>query len=203
MESAVKWQDVWLDKRAFLWPVICIGAIEPPIGHHWSVYQHWLNIKISAYLRDNTLVGQEVQKWVTKYFHYIFSTWTLVGTKDYIQLAVKLDCNFSFLCAFCICRECENWYTQLGQTGMKISMRKLWTPWWARMKFRWEGFGTLHCCLYKVSRPNSVTYLERKPIFGWCVFRCKSKKEHQKDMCCKEIAQCAQDLWTIRGSYLA
>ena len=36
----------------------------------------------------------------------------------------------------------------------------------------------------KVGRPNLVLYLNRKPIFEWCVGSCGSKNGHQKDIMC-------------------
>ena len=52
----------------------------------------------------------------------------------------------------------------------------------------------------KVNVPNSVTFLDRFPIFEWCVIRCRSKKEHQNNMCLKEIRLHAQNLLTTLGS---
>ena len=37
------------------------------------------------------------------------------------------------------------------------------------------------------------------PISEWCVGRCGSKDEHQKDMCFKEIRLHAQNMSTILG----
>ena len=34
-------------------------------------------------------------------------------------------------------------------------------------------------------------------LFEWCLVRCGSKNDHQKDMCSKEIRLCAQILLTI------
>ena len=34
----------------------------------------------------------------------------------------------------------------------------------------------------QVSRPNLLTYLNRTPIFEWCMVRCGCKNGHQKDM---------------------
>jgi hypothetical protein len=62
-------------------------------------------------------------------------------------------------------------------------------------------FWNIHCCLYKVSSHLSET--DTYILYGWCVFRCGSKRAHQKDMCSKEIGQCAQNLWTIVGSVLS
>jgi hypothetical protein len=53
---------------------------------------------------------------------------------------------------------------------------------------------------HKVSRPNSVTYLNGTPIFEWWVVRCRSKNKYQKDMCLKEARLCAQILLAILGS---
>ena len=52
----------------------------------------------------------------------------------------------------------------------------------------------------KVSRPNSVIYLNGTPIFEWWVVRCRIKNEHQKDMCLKEIGLQAQNVLTILSS---
>jgi hypothetical protein len=47
-----------------------------------------------------------------------------------------------------------------------------------------------------VSGHNSVPYLNRTPIFKWCVVRCRSKNGCQKDMMClKEIGLHAQTCW--------
>jgi hypothetical protein len=53
---------------------------------------------------------------------------------------------------------------------------------------------------YKISRPNSITYLNQTPLFEWCVIRCESKDGHQKDMCSEEIELHAPYLLTILGS---
>ena len=47
----------------------------------------------------------------------------------------------------------------------------------------------------KVGRPNLIAYLNRTPTFEWCVVRCGSENEHQKDTCLKKIGLHAQD-WT-------
>ena len=51
----------------------------------------------------------------------------------------------------------------------------------------------------KVNVPNLVTYLDKTPIFDWCVIRCGSKNGHQKKKCLKEIGLHAQYLLTILG----
>ena len=51
--------------------------------------------------------------------------------------------------------------------------------------------------LTKLSGPTPVTYLERTPIFEWCMVRCGSNNRHQKDMCLKEFGMHVQNLLTI------
>lgn len=46
--------------------------------------------------------------------------------------------------------------------------------------------------LYKVSKPISITYLNRTRIFKWYVVRCGSNNEHHKHMCSKENGLHAQ-----------
>jgi hypothetical protein len=53
---------------------------------------------------------------------------------------------------------------------------------------------------YKISRPNSITYLNQTPLFEWRVIRCESKDGHQKDMCSEEIELHAPNLLPILGS---
>jgi hypothetical protein len=36
-------------------------------------------------------------------------------------------------------------------------------------------------------------------VFKWCMVRCKSKNEDQKDVCFKEIGLCAQNMPTNLG----
>ena len=40
-----------------------------------------------------------------------------------------------------------------------------------------------YCTRVKVDVPNSVTYLNRTPIFEWYVDKCGSKNGYQKNMC--------------------
>ena len=47
----------------------------------------------------------------------------------------------------------------------------------------------------KVDVLNSVTYLNRTPIFEWYVIRCGSENKHQKDMCLKKE-------WTTRSKHV-
>ena len=42
--------------------------------------------------------------------------------------------------------------------------------------------------------PSSVTYLNRTPIFKWCVVRSGSKNGHQKGTCSKVIELHAQNM---------
>lgn len=44
---------------------------------------------------------------------------------------------------------------------------------------------------------NSVTYLNRTPIFEWWVVRCRSMNRHQEGMCLKGLGLHAQTLLTI------
>ena len=45
----------------------------------------------------------------------------------------------------------------------------------------------------KESGPNSFAHLKRALIFEWCVVRCGSMNEHQKDMYLKEIEPSTQN----------
>ena len=47
--------------------------------------------------------------------------------------------------------------------------------------------GTALPFLHTVSRPNLVTYLNRTPIFKWCVVRCRSKDRQQEEICSKRL----------------
>ena len=62
--------------------------------------------------------------------------------------------------------------------------------------------GTVLPFLHEVTRPNLVTYLNRTPIFKWCVVRCRTKDRQQKEMCSKEIRLCAQNVLTNLGSIM-
>ena len=46
----------------------------------------------------------------------------------------------------------------------------------------------------KVDSSYSVTFLNRTPIFEWCVIVCSSKKGYQNDMCLKDIQLHAQNM---------
>ena len=47
----------------------------------------------------------------------------------------------------------------------------------------------------RVNAPNSVSYLDRSPVFEWCVVMCGSKNGNQKDMYLKEFGLHAQNLF--------
>jgi hypothetical protein len=51
---------------------------------------------------------------------------------------------------------------------------------------RWVG-GCLSRLYCKLSGPNLVCHFEHKPIFEWCVGRCKPYNILHKDKCLKEI----------------
>ena len=52
----------------------------------------------------------------------------------------------------------------------------------------------------KIDMLDSVTYLNRTPIFEWYMVRFGSKDGHQKDICLKEIGLRAQTIITVLGS---
>ena len=77
-----------------------------------------------------------------------------------------------------------DWYEEFYAKVMNTTMRSY--------EAQVRRFWNIHCCLYKVSSHLSET--DTYILYGWCVFRCGSKRAHQKDMCSKEIGQCAQNL---------
>ena len=59
----------------------------------------------------------------------------------------------------------------------------------------------MHTYIHKVSGPDSVTLLERKSIFEWCVVSVDLRTDTRKGiMCLKESGQHAQILLTILSS---
>ena len=48
--------------------------------------------------------------------------------------------------------------------------------------------------------PYSVTFLDQKPVFEWCVIRCGSKNDNNKTFFFIEIGLGAQNLLTALGS---
>ena len=51
----------------------------------------------------------------------------------------------------------------------------------------------------KVNRPNSVTDLDREPIFEWYAVRCGFKNGAQKYICLNDIGLHVQNMITILG----
>jgi hypothetical protein len=45
---------------------------------------------------------------------------------------------------------------------------------------------SLHKCVGKVDMRNLITFRIHTPVFEWCVIRCGSRIEYQKDMCLRE-----------------
>ena len=72
-------------------------------------------------------------------------------------------------------------------------------PYWSRKHC--QSTDSMLAPTYKVTIMHIlVNYLTQTPIFEWCMVRCGSKNEHQRNMCSKEIGLCAENFITIPGS---